>query len=78
MKYTDAQINEAYRKIFETSYGELVLEDLKKAHHWHSSTVTVGANGQIDPLAMAFAEGERNTILRILTILQTKDEVYNA
>ena len=68
----------AYEAVFTSEPGMLVLQDLKEACHFFSPTIsTVGfPHGQVDPLRMAIAEGERNVILRILSILEKK-EYYN-
>lgn len=59
-----------YRKVFQDSpHGKAILEDMKKAHHFYSSTAPV----PFDPYMMAICEGERNVILRILTILESKE-----
>lgn len=59
-----------YKKMFQDSpHGQAVLEDLKAAHHFYSSTIA----SPVDPYFMAFREGERNVILRIMTILETKE-----
>ena len=55
---------EEYRQTFQQSpSGMKVLEDMMKAHHFWTSTF------EPDALATAFREGERNVVLRILTIL---------
>jgi hypothetical protein len=61
---------EDYHNTFEVSTtGREVLKDMKNAHHFYNSSFS------IDPLELAFNEGERNAVLRILTILaQHKEE----
>lgn len=54
---------EYYNTFRQTSSGRNVLTDMMKAHHVFSSTF------EPDALATAFREGERNVVLRILTIL---------
>lgn len=61
-----------YERIFKSPDGELLLEDMKRAHSFYRST----ANNGVDALSMALAEGERNVILRILNILEHKEEDY--
>lgn len=61
------KVHEAYHRLFDSPEGELVLEDMKKAHHYYDSSF----NPQF-PEVTAFNEGERNAVLRILTILETK------
>lgn len=67
-----------YQQVFLSEPGKEVLEDLKKAHHFLSSTAVRFGYEPLDPLAMAIAEGERNVILRIMAILESKEEDYNA
>ena len=60
---------EDYNSCFEVSpSGKKILEDMKKAHHFYNSTFSP------DPYTTAFKEGERNVVLRILTILQNHQE----
>lgn len=73
--FTSAQVFRAYQAVFMTPAGEIVLEDLKKAGHMYGSLIDPG-DRQIDPMRMAIAEGERNMILRILAILQSKEDDY--
>ena len=73
--FTSAQVFRAYQAAFMTPAGEIVLEDLKKAGHMYGSLIDPG-DRQIDPMRMAIAEGERNMILRILAILQSKEDDY--
>lgn len=56
---------EAYQALFSTADGTLVLEDLMQTHHMLSSTYTG------DATQILIREGERNVVLRILTILKT-------
>lgn len=66
---------EAYHRVFDTPDGELVLEDMKKAHHFNDSSF----NPQF-PEMTVFSEGERNAVLRIMAILNSKpgEEKNNA
>lgn len=73
--YTSLELFQSYQGVFSTAAGQIVLEDLKRAHHLYSSLVR-DDGGPIDPMQMAIAEGERNVILRILAILQTKESDY--
>ena len=55
---------EDYHIAFEVSdTGRRVLEDMMEAHHFMDSSFTP------DPYTTAFNEGERNVVLRILTVL---------
>jgi hypothetical protein len=58
----------SYQAAFSTKDGEKVLFDLMKEHY------VLGATFSKDPLEMAFREGERNVVLRILTIMKTNVE----
>jgi hypothetical protein len=55
-----------YQSFFATADGEKVLFDLMRTHHVIGSTFSKG-----DPYETAFKEGERNVVLRILSILKT-------
>ena len=69
VKYTMNISPEDYYNLFvQSDTGRRVLEDLKMAHHFKSSTFSV------DPYQTALREGERNVILRILTILEGYEE----
>lgn len=63
------RIIEAYRRVFNSVEGTLVLEDMANAHHFNSSILSK-CGRPIDPFLLAEAEGERNVILRIKTILE--------
>lgn len=54
-----------YKFIFKTTEGRRVLYDLMRAHNVMQTTYVAN-----DPIAMAIREGERNAVLRILTILK--------
>lgn len=65
-------IYRAYQDVFNSPKGQEVLKDLMKAHYFFNSTVSENS------ILMAEKEGERNVILRILTILKAKpEEVLN-
>ena len=53
-----------YKNIFSTPHGNRVLMDLCHHHHIFSSTF----KGE-KPLELAFSEGEREVVLRILSFL---------
>jgi hypothetical protein len=59
---------EMYRKVFSGPDGEWVLNDLMSAHSMLNSTF----NGNVRD--MLLREGERNVVLRILTILKSSPE----
>lgn len=54
-----------YHRVFGTTEGKKVLFDLMKQHH----ILTAAASSPIDPYELAYREGERSVILRILTSL---------
>ena len=62
-----------YKSVFDSPEGAEVLEDMKRAHFFYASTVKQSPNGPLDHMAMALAEGERNVILRILSILEKQE-----
>lgn len=57
------EVIEAYQAVFRSPNGEIVLKDLMKIHHVLSNTFNGDANQTI------FKEGERNVVLRILSLL---------
>ena len=60
---------EDYNNCFNVSpTGRAVLDDMEKAHFMKSSTFSP------DPYETARNEGERNVVLRILTILREYEE----
>jgi hypothetical protein len=59
------QVHQAYVDVFTSPQGQVVLKDLANAHYFDRSTFNPEA------LRMAEAEGERNVVLRIRTILNT-------
>lgn len=61
--------NEDYYNLFTRNpTGIKVLEDMKAAHHCN------GTEFDPDPRVHAFRSGERNVVLRILTILKDYEE----
>ncbi len=58
-----------YQQIFSTLAGQRVLADMMQVHHMLHSSFNPKSDSET-----AFREGERNTVLRILTILKTKPE----
>lgn len=68
------QVHRAYKALFLNEAGELVLKDLQHAHNIYGPLVA--HEGPIDPMRLAMAEGERNVILRIMAILETKESDY--
>jgi len=60
---------EDYKVAFGGTQGQKVLWDMMKAHSFVTSTMNENT-----PHVMAFREGERNVVLRILTILKQSPE----
>ena len=58
-----------YKRTFSSEQGKRVLYDLISAHNVMSPTYVRG-----DAIEMAYKEGGRNAVLRILTILETSEE----
>jgi hypothetical protein len=75
----------AYRAVFFDASGnvspnaEIVLADLKKFCRAQSTTVTVSPiSKNIDPLAMAMAEGRREVWMRLMAHLHIDEkQVFN-
>lgn len=57
-----------YQKTFSTEHGKRVLYDLIKEHHMMTPMMPA------DAFNLALKEGERNVVLRILTIIKTNPE----
>jgi hypothetical protein len=68
----------AYKDLFATPDGQLVLEDMKKAYHYNSSSLVSMKDMGVDQHATLFREGERNALLRILAIIETPEAAYVA
>ncbi len=58
----DSKLAQRYTMCFKETYPD-ILKDLKNAHWFMRSTFNK------DPCETAFREGERNVILRIMTII---------
>lgn len=59
-----AEVIRAYNRLFNTTDGKLVLEDLKQAHWINHPTFDVNTN------LMSMREGERNVVLRIMALVE--------
>ncbi len=66
MQKKQARLIDAYKTVFNSPSGELVLTDLMKNHSVINSTFPRSS----DPNEMIFREGERNVILRIFKTLK--------
>lgn len=62
------QVYQAYKQVFDSPEARMVLADMCAAH----SVFNGGFDP--DPYAHAFNAGERNTVLRILTIINLSPE----
>ena len=60
-----AQVIAAYKDIFSSQSGKIVLHDLMKKGHMLKSTYA-----PTDPYSSAFQEGERNIVLKIMSNLE--------
>jgi hypothetical protein len=58
-----------YKRTFSSQAGTRVLHDLMHAHYMLGPTFT-----KTDPNEVAFREGQRNVVLRILTLLDHDPE----
>lgn len=67
--YTQAQRAKDYVQTFDTDAGKRVLKDLCKYAHVMHPSYTRG-----EPTHTAFKEGERNVVLRILSVLSKGPE----
>lgn len=59
-----AEVIRAYHRLFNTTDGKLVLEDLKAAHWINRPTFDANTN------LMSMREGERNVVLRIMSLIE--------
>jgi hypothetical protein len=58
-----------YKRTFESKSGQRVLQDLMDVHHMLRLSFD-----EKNPQVTAFREGERNVVIRILSILKTDIE----
>ena len=59
-----SKLIQAYRELFLSDVGKEVLNDLCKSCHIHRTTM------ETNPHEMAYKEGERSVILRILKTIE--------
>lgn len=59
------QVVRAYREVFNSEAGKIVLEDMMKSFYTLSSTFDP------NPHEMAYREGERSVVIRILKTINT-------
>ena len=62
----------AYRRLFESPDGKIVLQNLMRSHFMLRNTVVAG-----DPNLTHFNEGQRAVVLKILTLLHVDEEHLN-
>lgn len=63
------KLGEAYRRMFDTADGKMILKDLAYYCYENDSTY------DINPQTMAFNEGRRSVILKIRQVLDTDPKV---
>jgi hypothetical protein len=63
------ELREAYKKIFESDDGKVVIKDLEKRCHFMSTTNVKG-----DSHESAYMEGQRSVLLFIKSMLQNDNE----
>lgn len=61
---------ESYQRVFNGPEGQAVLYDMMNTH-WVLRSTAIGAKNQFE---QAFREGERNAVLRIMTILKVNPQ----
>ena len=66
------QLKISYKNIFESDDGKLVMSDLEKRCHYHSTTNVKG-----DSHESAYMEGQRSVLLFIKTMLQKENPNVN-
>lgn len=54
-----------YASFAQNAIGQIVLDDLKKRFHIHSTTVKTGT---LDPYELAYAEGQRSVVLFLIAM----------
>lgn len=59
------QVVRAYREVFNSEAGKVVIEDMMKTFYTLSSTFDP------NPIEMAYKEGERSVVIRILKTINT-------
>ena len=62
-------LKEAYKRIFESDDGKIVVKDLEKRCHFMSTTNVKG-----DSHESAYMEGQRSVLLFIKSMLQNDNE----
>jgi hypothetical protein len=65
-----ARLINAYHRTFNTTDGQLVLEDFRRAFGTESPAFIPGPNG-FDPYRAAQRDGQRQVVIHVETILKT-------
>ena len=63
------ELKDAYKRIFNSDEGKIIISDLEKRCHFLSTTNVKG-----DSHESAYMEGQRSVLLFIKQMLQTKDK----
>lgn len=66
---TPDDLRNAYKLLFNTDDGKVVLEDLQRRFHIHGSTFSS------EPTDTAYREGQRTVVLFIQQMLQNWDHI---
>ena len=66
---TPDDLRNAYKLLFDTDDGKVVLEDLQRRFHIHGSTFSS------EPTDTAYREGQRTVVLFIQQMLQNWDHI---
>lgn len=73
VEYDDLDRYRDYRKLFlDSDLGKKVLYDILSMGGMYKSSIKPKGGNPVDPLMVAFKEGERNFALRLLTIINTE------
>ena len=70
---TNEELSKIYQNLFNTTEGQLVLEDLR--NRANPSCPSVPEDGAIDPLRVAYNEGKRAVFFYIETQLKPDESV---
>jgi hypothetical protein len=69
--HTQEHVIECYKHVFNSKEGQVVLDNLSRAHKLYDTSYSSDVNGKGDPLAMAYSEGQRMVVLTILAMLSS-------
>ncbi len=68
------EVLKAYLRLFDTSDGMIVLNDLIKRCNFFHSSIATDKNGSEQPHMTFFYEGQRDVVCRILSTLEKTPE----